>query len=91
MATSKVEEIYQQYIRALLPTERLALMELIAHDLLTLQDSDQMTTKQRDWAEIRGKAPYPLLGEDAQNWVSRTRKESDEQREKRSIHWNENG
>ena len=35
----------------------------------------------RKWAEIRGAAPYPLLGEDAQAWVSRTRREADEQRE----------
>ena len=35
----------------------------------------------RKWAEIRGAAPYPLLGEDAQAWVSRTRREGDEKRE----------
>jgi hypothetical protein len=29
----------------------------------------------RRWREIRGAAPYPLLGEDAQAWVSRTRGE----------------
>ena len=28
----------------------------------------------RKWEEIRGKAPYPLVGEDAQTWVSRNRK-----------------
>ena len=25
------------------------------------------------WAEVAGIAPYPLAGEDAQSWVSRTR------------------
>jgi hypothetical protein len=35
----------------------------------------------RDWLELLGAAPYPLLGEDAQAWVSRTRRESDEARE----------
>ena len=35
----------------------------------------------RKWAEIQGAAPYPLLGEDAQAWVSRTRREADERRE----------
>lgn len=32
------------------------------------------------WKDLRGKAPYPLCGEDAQEWVSRTRRESDERR-----------
>jgi hypothetical protein len=35
----------------------------------------------RKWAEIRGLAEYPMLGEDAQAWVTRTRRESDEQRQ----------
>jgi len=40
------------------------------------------TTLRRKWREIRGIAPYPLVGEDAQTWVSRTRRESDESRER---------
>ena len=36
----------------------------------------------RSWREICGTAPYPLLGEDAQDWVSRTRREGDEHRER---------
>lgn len=40
----------------------------------------------RKWAEISGAAPYPLMGEDAQAWVSRTRREGDEQREQRRRH-----
>ena len=35
----------------------------------------------RLWCEIRGAAPYPLLGEDAQTSVSRTRREGDEHRQ----------
>jgi hypothetical protein len=34
----------------------------------------------RQCREIRGAAPYPLLGEDAQTWVPRTRREGDEDR-----------
>jgi hypothetical protein len=37
----------------------------------------------RKWSEIRGSAEHPLCGEDAQHWVSRTRAESDEQRDVR--------
>jgi len=34
----------------------------------------------RLWREIRSSVPSPLCGEDAQDWVSRGRRESDEQR-----------
>jgi hypothetical protein len=34
------------------------------------------------WQDVRGIAPYPLLGEDAQAWVSRTRQDDTEQRER---------
>lgn len=33
------------------------------------------------WSDIRGTAPYPLIGEDAQTWVSNTRAEADAHRE----------
>ncbi len=34
----------------------------------------------RKWRDIRGALPYPALDEDAQAWVSRTRREGDEHR-----------
>ncbi len=43
------------------------------------QDVDQK--KCRKWADIQGKAPYPLVGEDTQIWVSRNRREETENRE----------
>jgi hypothetical protein len=36
--------------------------------------------RRRRWREIRGSASHPLLGEDAQAWVSKTRREGDEHR-----------
>lgn len=51
--------------------------ELIAH----LQMKIKTAPLRRRWAEIAGKAPYPLTGEDAQAWVSRTRREADLQRQ----------
>jgi hypothetical protein len=33
------------------------------------------------WSDLKGMAPYPLSGEDAQECVSRTRREGDEHRE----------
>lgn len=35
----------------------------------------------QSWLAVTGAAPYPLTGEDAQAWVSRTRQEGDEERE----------
>lgn len=51
--------------------------ELIVH----LQMKIKTAPLRRRWAEIAGKAPYPLAGEDAQAWVSRTRREADLQRQ----------
>jgi hypothetical protein len=34
------------------------------------------STPKLNWLDIAGIAPYPLLGEDAQEWVSRTRQEA---------------
>ncbi|NEP03794.1 MAG: hypothetical protein F6K25_10280 [Okeania sp. SIO2G4] len=47
-----------------------------------LQRNDNSTPKpRRKWRDIQGKATYPLVGEDAQEWVSRTRQEATENRE----------
>ena len=63
------------------PADRLRLVEGIAHELAASPTVGE-SPRRRLWAEIRGIVAYPLLGEDAQAWVSRTRRESDEQREK---------
>lgn len=34
------------------------------------------------WLDVMGAAPYPLAGEDAQAWVTRTRQEGDDERER---------
>ncbi len=36
----------------------------------------------RKWRDLRRIVPHPMLGEDAQDWVSRTRRESEEHRER---------
>jgi hypothetical protein len=36
----------------------------------------------RRWLDLMGAAPYPMMGEDAQAWVSRTRQEGNDEREK---------
>ena len=34
------------------------------------------------WLDVMGAAPYPLVGEDAQAWITRTRQEGDDERER---------
>ena len=34
--------------------------------------------KQYKWLDVMGAAPYPLTGEDAQAWITRTRQEPDD-------------
>jgi hypothetical protein len=81
MTKLSVEEIYKQHIKPLPVTERLRLIELTAHDL-TVQSEEDELPKRHDWMSVRGIAPNLLGGEDAQEWVSRTRCEADEHREK---------
>jgi hypothetical protein len=64
------------------PTDRRQLAETILRDLAA--QSPPVGPRRRSWREIRGSVRYPLCGEDAQAWVSRTRRESDEQRQLRS-------
>jgi len=61
------------------PAERRQLAEAILRELA---GETTPTGPRRLWREIRGSAVHPLFGEDAQAWVSRTRRESDEQRER---------
>jgi len=60
---------------SLSPEERLRLLEHLSRKV-------SQVGARRQWKEIRGAAAYPLLGEDAQSWVSRTRREGDEHRQK---------
>jgi hypothetical protein len=76
-----VTATYEEVLRlaeALTPDERL---RLIAH----LANGTRPAVREPDarprWTDLIGTAPYPALGEDAQAWVSRTRRESDERRE----------
>ena len=61
-------------------TDKLRLVERIAHELAELPVEGQAAPC-ADWMSLRGIAPNLLEGEDAQAWVARTRRESDEQRE----------
>jgi hypothetical protein len=55
-------------------------LRLIAHLAEKAREASQVRRPRRLWKEICGAGPYPLLGEDAQDWVSHSRRESDVQR-----------
>jgi hypothetical protein len=62
---------------SLSPDEQL---ELISHLAQQARQAYGEPKPHRKWSDIMGIAPNLLNGEDAQEWVSRTRRESDESR-----------
>jgi hypothetical protein len=80
MTLTTTEEIYEQIVKPLPAAERLRLVGKIVHDL-SIQAMEDKSLERHDWMSLRGVAPNLLDGEDAQSWVSRTRRESDEDRE----------
>jgi hypothetical protein len=66
-------------IEQLTPEEQLTVM---GHLLERVKKHITQAQPKRKWSDLKGMAPYPLLGEDAQEWVSRTRREGDEHRER---------
>ena len=79
MASRAVMEIVEQ-AEKLVPEEQLYLIALLASQA---QRVHSPVVPRRQWREICGAAPYPLVGEDAQVWVSRSRHEDSEARERR--------
>ena len=77
MTTSALNEAIEK-ADALTPEER---QQLVNH--LMAQARQMPGAKpRRKWREIRGMAKPSLFGEDAQAYISRTRREGDEHRER---------
>jgi hypothetical protein len=73
--------LYNDLIRQankLSPEEQLRLIAYLAEQA---RKSARQQPAPRRWHDIKGAASYPLVDEDAQSWVSRTRQVSDTQRE----------
>ena len=68
-----------QLAAQLTPAERLRLVERIIRDLADAANIAEPCA--HGWQQLRGQLPYPALGENAQAWISRSRGESDEQRQ----------
>ncbi|MBN4000461.1 hypothetical protein [Nostoc sp. LPT] len=76
--SSSLEKILSE-IEQLTPQEQLTVM---GHLVERIKKHINQAQPKRKWSDLKGVAPYPLLGEDAQKWVSRTRQEGDEHRER---------
>jgi hypothetical protein len=73
MTASNLDELIKQ-AESLTPDEQL---RLIAHLAERARAAYASSKPRRQWQEICGAASHPMMGEDAQEWVSRTRRESD--------------
>ncbi len=86
MSNELLKELKQQS-DSLNSREKLNLITYLARRV------DHTLKPTRKWSDIRGALPYPAFGEDAQEWISRTRREGDERRErvlKGEVAMNEN-
>jgi hypothetical protein len=68
-------------IDRLSPTDRIQVMSYVIESIREYvpTESKKLTRK---WSDLKGMVTFPLMGEDAQEWVSRTRREGDEHRER---------
>lgn len=76
--SSLLQQVLQQ-VEQLTPEERLELIQKVAEGL---KPSEKVAKPKPQWSDLKGLARYPMMGEDAQAWVSRTRREADEHRER---------
>ena len=74
MASAKLLEIMKQ-VDELSVDEKL---RLASHLIEKAREGGEMQPR-RKWMDIHGSAPYPMVGEDAQAWISRNREESERQ------------
>lgn len=73
-----LQEILRQ-AEQLAPEKRLELIRQVAEGL---KKSEAIAKPKSRWIDLKGLAPHPMMGEDAQVWVTRTRREGDEHRER---------
>ncbi len=76
MTQPKYSEVLQQSL-SLSKDDQLRLIAKLAGELCDYPEAGVAVAR---WEDHAGVAPYPLCGEDAQAWISRTRQESDEVR-----------
>ncbi len=76
MAKNKIEELYQQHIKPLMPVERLQLIKLITDDLVE-HPTEVVEKPKRSIMELRGLGKEIWENIDPQEYVNGLRKEWD--------------
>ena len=76
---SSVFEYVASEADGLASDEQLRLIARLAERLATAGASQPVKSRPR-WEDFAGSSAAPMCGEDAQDWVTRTRQESDQQR-----------
>jgi hypothetical protein len=79
-AVEKQESILDR-VQNLTPEQQEEVLRFIDFLQFKAKNQDVEVKKRRRWGDVQGKAPYPLVSEDAQIWVSRNRREDTENRE----------
>lgn len=74
-----LQDIIRQ-VNGLSPDEQLHLTAYLVERARYLIPTNK---PRRKWSEVAGIAPYPLTGEDAQTWITRSRAEEDERESRR--------
>jgi hypothetical protein len=77
LMSPSLEKILSE-IEQLTPEDQLTLM---GHLVEQIKKHVTQPQPKRKWGDLKGMSPYPLFGEDAQKWVSETRRFGDEHRE----------
>jgi hypothetical protein len=67
-------------IDRLSPTDRIQVMTHVIESIREYVPTETVKSTRR-WRDLKGMVTSPLMDEDAQEWVSRTRREGDEHRE----------
>lgn len=67
-------------IDRLSPTDRIQVMSHVIESIREYVPTESVKST-RKWSDLKGMVTAPLMAEDAQEWVSRTRREGDECRE----------
>ncbi|MEO8286953.1 MAG: hypothetical protein ABI670_11015 [Chloroflexota bacterium] len=80
MASDRVSEIIRQ-AETLSTTEQLELIARLAERAKKSYETAEEPKERRKWSEIMGIAPGLLAGVDAQEWVSLTRRDSEQHRQ----------
>ena len=79
MTAPSIENMLKQADR-LSPTERLWLATRLIEGVR--RELPGKTKKRLKWRDLRGILPYPAFGEDAQTYISRTRRADTEHRDR---------